>query len=329
MFQNPKKPVASVYAALAKFLLVTILLTTLAVATPALAQVANPQWRAPAAPPSKETAQNQSAPQADWIRVLTNDKGNTVAMQTAIVRYVSKDQRGREQFVDLVGAVHVGDASYYTELNRRFNKYDAVLYELVAPDGTVVPRGGGQRSNHPVANIQTSMQQVLELEHQLAQVDYTKPHFIHADMSPADFADSMRDRNEGFMKMYFRLIGQSIGQQSRQAAKGKTMDFELLAAIFSNDRARKLKIVLATQLADSESLFSSFGGSQGSTLITERNKVALKKLRQQLAAGKKKVAVFYGAGHLADMDQCLQADFGMKPVSTTWLTAWDLEKARQ
>ena len=106
------------------------------------------------------------------------------------------------------------------------------------------------------------------------------------------------------------------------------MDFELFAAIFSNDRARKLKIVLATQLAGSESLFSSFGGKQGSTLITERNKVALRELRQQLAAGKKKVAIFYGAGHLADMDQRLQADFAMRPVSTVWLTAWDLKEAR-
>src|SRR5690349_13867624 len=35
------------------------------------------------------------------------------------------------QTVDLVGAVHIADAPYYQELNRRFATYDAVLFELV------------------------------------------------------------------------------------------------------------------------------------------------------------------------------------------------------
>ena len=215
MHSNPKNPIDFKYAIL--------LLVAIAIASSILGQTTLAQ--ATAELPSNETALKQAVPQDDWIRVLTDDKGNTVAMQTAIVRYVSRDQHGQKQFVDLVGAVHVGDASYYTDLNRRFDKYDAVLYELVAPDGTVVPRGGGRRSNHPVANIQTSMQQILELEHQLAQVDYTKPHFVHADMSPTDFAASMRDRNEGFMKMYFRLIGQSIGQQRPASNQGKDDGF--------------------------------------------------------------------------------------------------------
>jgi len=59
-------------------------------------------------------------------------------------------------------------------------------------------------------------------------------------------------------------------------------------------------------------------------LITERNRAALKVLRDQLNAGKKDLAIFYGAGHLADMDERLREDFGFEPVSITWLTAWDL-----
>jgi hypothetical protein len=143
-------------------------------------------------------------------------------------------------------------------------------------------------------------------------------------MSPDEFADSMKSRDEGFVQMYFRMVGQSIGQQSKTAAEGKSYDVQMLASLLAGDRARRMKVVLAGQLADLETLFLDMGGKKGSTLITERNKVALTVLREQLAAGKQRLAVFYGAGHLTDMDQRLRREFGMQPVSITWLTAWDL-----
>jgi hypothetical protein len=59
-------------------------------------------------------------------------------------------------------------------------------------------------------------------------------------------------------------------------------------------------------------------------IITERNKMALKVLKEQLAAGKKNLGIFYGAGHLNDMDERLRKDFGLTPVSITWMTAWNL-----
>jgi hypothetical protein len=73
-----------------------------------------------------------------------------------------------------------------------------------------------------------------------------------------------------------------------------------------------------------ESLMVSFGGEQGSVIISERNKMALKVLREQINAGKRKLGIFYGAGHLNDMDERLRKDFGLEPVSATWLTAWNL-----
>ena len=48
-------------------------------------------------------------------------------------------------------------------------------------------------------------------------------------------------------------------------------------------------------------------------------------LDKQLAAGKKKIGVFYGAGHLPDMEKRLLADFGLKRDSESWLVAWSLE----
>ena len=122
--------------------------------------------------------------------------------------------------VDLVGAVHIGDLAYYDELNRRFKNYDALLYELVAAEGTVVERGRGTSNTHPLGAMQNGMKSMLELEHQFEKVDYTQKNFVHADMSPDQFLQSMKDRDEGFLQMYMRLLGHTMAQQSDMAAKG-------------------------------------------------------------------------------------------------------------
>ena len=52
--------------------------------------------------------------------------------------------------------------------------------------------------------------------------------------------------------------------------------------------------------------------------------VALQVLREQLAKGTKRIAIFYGAGHLADFSRRLVDDFGMKFTGEKWVEAWDL-----
>ena len=266
-----------------------------------------------------------------WVRLNSDENDQPLALEVAVVRYTLPkfaDQRPEQlrRYVDLVGAVHIGDAKYYAQLNRRFQQYDALLYELVAPEGTVVERGRGTSNAHPLGAMQNAMKNMLEIEHQLEQVDYTKPNFIHADFSPAEFAQSMKDRDEGWMKLYFKLMGQGLAMQSEQAAQGNSADIDLFAALLSDDRARLLKVALAKQFGMMEAMLNGLSGPEGSTIITERNKKALEVLREQLDAGKKKLGVFYGAGHLSDMHKRLVEEFGMTPVSIEWLEAWDLRE---
>jgi hypothetical protein len=265
----------------------------------------------------------------DWVRLQRDANGEAIGMQTAIVRYTSAAKKGAAPVeVDLIGAVHIADVQYYKQLNDRFKQYDVLLYELVAPEGTVVERGRGTSNAHPLGAMQNLFKDVLELDHQLELIDYTKPNFVHADMSPDDFQKAMRDRNDSFLQMYFRLVGQAMAHQSELAAKGESSDFELIAALFSDERPRKLKIVLGKQLSEMESLMVSFGGEDGSVIITDRNKKALDVLKQQIAKGRKKIGIFYGAGHLGDMDKRLRKDFSLQPKTITWLTAWDRKPKR-
>ena len=169
---------------------------------------------------------------------------------------------------------------------------------------------------------------MFELEHQLEQVDYTRPNFVHADMSPEEFGKSMEDRQESFMQMYARMMGQAIAQQTEQAAQGVSTDLDIFTAMFSADRPRKLKIAIAKQFDSMEAMLSGMSGPDGSTLITERNKRALDVLSKQLKAGKRKIGIFYGAGHLNDMHDRLVKDFGMRPVGIVWVEAWDLREKK-
>lgn len=268
---------------------------------------------------AKETKEDQ--PQ--YIRLVRDEAKQPVALEVAIVRFAPMDCSEDCPTVDLVGAVHVADKSYFAELNKLFEGYEAVLYELVAPEGSEVPRPGAARGSHPVSVLQTAMTGVLDLEFQLEAIDYSRDNMVHADMSPEAFAATMKKRGESFMQVFMRAFGYAMSKQGGQASGPS--DAQLWIALFSKDRSLALKRIMAEQFQDLESSMAAIDGPQGSTLIGERNKVALGVLRKQLDDGKKNLAIFYGAGHMADFAQRLRDDFGLTPINTRWLMAWDLK----
>ncbi len=267
-------------------------------------------------------APKEEKAELEFTRLNRDDGGESLALEAAIIRYAPVDSEKTGPIVDLVSAVHVAEGAYYEELNRRFRQYDAVLYELVAPEGTVVPKGGPKGNKSAVSMLQTTMTQVLKLQFQLNCVDYTAKNFVHADMTPRQFSESMRNRGESVFKVFMRMLGHAM---SEQAGSSGGSDLRLLFALFDKNRALALKRVLAEEFENMEDSVSILSGPDGSTLITERNKVALEVLKKQIEAGQKKIAIFYGAGHMADIGERLEADFGLAPQETTWLVAWDLK----
>ena len=259
---------------------------------------------------------------SNFVRIKRDGRDTAVAMETAIVSYVPRRDRNSGVIVDLISAVHVADAGYYEQLNRRFETYDAVLYELVAPAGTRIPKGG-RKNGHPVAAVQGGMKSVLDLAYQLESIDYTKLNLIHADLSPQEFSQTMKDRGESFSQIFFRAMGQAMAQQNSK--NGGSGDMRMLFALFSADRPLAMKRMMAEQFEDLEGSMNVFDGPDGSTLISERNKRALDVLQKQLAAGKKRIGIFYGAGHMPDIERRLaKAPFSLEPKSVRWLLAWDL-----
>ena len=67
----------------------------------------------------------------------------------------------------------------------------------------------------------------------------------------------------------------------------------------------------------------------GSVILTERNKVALEVLKKRLEKGDKKIGIFYGAAHLADMEERLIGEFGLKKGKTVWNDAWSMKPGKK
>lgn len=280
------------------------------------------------------TAKKEDAKKAKtntFIRMERDAAGEPKSLQTAVATYKPRTEFSSLR-VDLIGAVHVGDKEYYEQLNKLFESYDVVLYELVAPKGTVIPKGGRKGSGgNPISMLQGMTKSMLNLSSQMELIDYTKKNFVHADMSPAEMQDSMAKRGETPMTVALDALSEMMktANLKQQKAIENNEPIQQLAAdpfalLFDSQRDVKLKNMMAEQF--SEMGTDVMGNTINRVLVEDRNKAAMRVFSKELAKGHKKIAIFYGAAHLPDFEDRLAKDFDLKRSETKWLTAWDLTK---
>jgi hypothetical protein len=264
-----------------------------------------------------------------FIRIRRDSSGQPTALETAVVRLASKSGEGGV-VVDLVSAVHVADRAYYEKLNERLDQYDVVLYELVAPEGTRIPKGGRRNSDNPIAFLQQLATLVLDLDLQTEQIDYTRKHFVHADLSPEQMAEAIRNRGDDGVTLFLNIAADLLRQQNRQELKkGKGTqaaepEVDLLSMVLDPDGAAKLKRLMAEQMEALEAPDGGIGATLSTILIADRNKAATKVLARELAKGNKKIAIFFGAAHMPDFEKRLAEDFGLGRQREEWFQAWDM-----
>jgi hypothetical protein len=273
----------------------------------------------PVANSSNSAEKKKTKDSLDFVRVTKEGK-KLQAMQTAVVTYSNPaDPDGAK--VTLIGAVHIAESEYYSKLNTMFRQFDSLLYEMVMDPEAGIP-DPTERGVSPVSTIQVGMKDALGLTFQLDEIDYKAKNFVHADMTPKEFFDTMKNRKEGLMQLMFRAMGAGIAMQSN----GKSNDLNLITAAIGDDPQKGLRRAMAEQMVDMDGQMAGLSGSDGkSTLITERNAKAMEVLKKEIKSGKKKLAIFYGAAHLKDMQERLEKDYGMKAEKTEWLDAWDLK----
>ena len=235
------------------------------------------------------------------------------------------------QIIDLTGAVHIADASYYAELNKRFDSYDAVLFELVGDPRAVTdkkqakeekdPKSGG----NPIRFIQTTAGRFLKLSFQLGEIDYTKPNMVHADASAAEFAKMQKERGESMMGLFVKAMKAQMSGDLNDLPVNELDTMGLIRILMSKDSAAEFKIVLAKMFDQAESMTAIMEGPDGSAILTGRNGVVIKKIKEVLAdKTKKHISVFYGAAHMPGLETMIVKELKAEPAGEQWLAGWTM-----
>lgn len=261
----------------------------------------------------------------NFIRFVEEDDSDS--LQTAVVSYESP----QKVKVDLVGAIHIADKAYFDGLNVRFKGYEAVLYELVGP--SFEERGKPEAKKQAeklqwVGQLQTMMRDTLKLHGQLEGIDYTAKNFVHADMDMSQFTQTQTEKQESFLSLYLKAAQAQKEVNEKRGVNSDAAGMVMLLKILTmKDSSTELKRMIAQEFDSVEDIMAGMETGDGTVLVGERNKVALQVMDKEIAAGKKRIAIFYGAAHLGDMEERLLKK-GFKRTKVEWLKAWDLPHAK-
>lgn len=260
----------------------------------------------------------------EYIRVEEDDKA--ARLQTSIVT-MEKDGKT----VDLIGAIHIADKAYYSKLNERFTQYDRLLFEMVGGEKlqqtekddapkSIDAETETEKKEEPnnlsgLKDIYSMVAKFLQLSGQSETIDYKAKNFVHADLTLKEFNQKQKERNES-------LLGLAL-KANTQDTKAKQPDPARLMAAMLSGNSNRMKLELIHTLGQGDDQISMFAGD--TVIVTDRNAKCLEVMAQQLAAGHKKLGIFYGSAHFPDMEKTLMEQ-GWKRSEEEWLTAWEIPK---
>lgn len=271
----------------------------------------------------------EAEPVPDYIRYQAGgDEGKHDILETAVSRFEKGDMT-----VDLIAMVHLGDAEYFQRLNQALESYDTVLYEMVGGPYTREKARlsreavDGDSSLAQVHNLQNMAKSLLGLEFQLDGIDYFAENFVHADMTEEQFMEATGGGDAVLSDMLARAMkvaqaGQLPGLPSSEAESNQMMML-MFGALMSGD-SNLLKRSLGPILAEAETFIARMEEDEGSVLISQRNKIVIEKIEEteMTTAGESlQVAVIYGAGHMPDLENRLEA-LGYQKTRTVWEPSW-------
>jgi hypothetical protein len=286
-----------------------------------LAQRASAPPKAALAAPKAEAEPRPDLPPGDGDFVRYLDGAERQLLQTGVVRYIKGDR-----IVDLVGAVHLADPGYFDALNTQLEQYDAVLYEMVG--GEFQTRDLSQ-ADPEIAQVQMAhglLNKVLGMEYQTEGIDYDRLNFIHADIDWTQYGELMASRNQSLATLFERAMAVAQGGDAPALLTDEeatnSMFNKLISGLTTGNTA-DLKRAMAPFLGEAETFITKIEGDDGTVLVTERNKVVMSILNRTLDSGMSNVAIFYGAGHLPDLEKRL-IESGYRKDRGVWLTAWEI-----
>ena len=221
--------------------------------------------------------------------------------------------------VDLYGVVHMADEEYYDSVQVDLDRYDTVLYEGIK-QGTKPNRG-----TVGLNLLQKGMARILGLEFQKDGIAYIGTNMVHADIDVEALEESLDGQKISPLQKMFsperikrlKPIFDAMGPFLEEVIDG------LLAQ--QPELRNQLKLEFAKELAGTD-ISKALPEKMKKAIIDDRNEIVMGVLAEQLKNPKKKrIAIFYGAGHNPDFAQRLLAK-GWTRGQKVWKTAWRISR---
>ncbi|MBI3878249.1 MAG: hypothetical protein HY300_20190 [Verrucomicrobia bacterium] len=190
------------------------------------------------------------------------------------------------------------------------------------------------------SSLQHTLAESLGLMFQLEAIDYERPNFRNSDLTITEVQQLIEDdddakpgadkkKNETFQRLLKAMDGSSVlgailqGGIKLIGTSPKLQGMTRLALIETLGALRGDPSQMRGLPQDMQTLVR--------VLIHSRNTAVLKDLRAEMEKSQppKSVSIFYGAGHMEEMEQRLRREFKYAPAETVWLPAFsvDLEKS--
>ena len=192
------------------------------------------------------------------------------------------------------------------------------------------------------ASLQKDLAESLGLVFQLEAINYAGGKFRNSDLSVAELRDLMdKDDEPAAPDSPKEKRKNEAFEQLLKAMDGNSMFGTLLKAGFRLVGGNP-KLQAMTKLA----LIEALGGIRGDisrmkslpedmqrlmeVLIQTRNDAVLRDLRVELkrAAPPVSISIFYGAGHMDDLERRVRREFGYRAESDLWLPAFTVDYAK-
>ena len=293
-------------------------------------------------------AQTAAAPPPQPYTRVANPDTNTVQLQIALRKFVPAQKAGPA--VWLAGVMHVGEPDYYHALQHFLDAQTVVLYEGIDPsahprhvhDATAAATHDAMPAPPPTGtngdySMQSALARCLGLVFQLEAIDYDRTNFLNSDLSILQIQRIMAGARtpgapgqEGGTNVTFDVLLQIMDGSSFLGSLVK-IGMEIVASSPTLQAVAKLTLIEAVgrlkgDLSDVQGLPPDWKRLI-KVLIEARNRHVQADLKDELekipASGS--IAVFYGAGHMDDLEKHLTGDLHYRAADQTWLPAFSVD----
>ncbi len=277
-------------------------------------------------------AEKPFEPPAPYVRASTIES-NTLELQIAARRFMPA--RGKGPVVWLTGVSHIGTSNYFAQLQRHLDAQTLVLFEGVGEHSQDFKRTQEEKAADAAAakaggaGLQSSLASSLGLVFQLDTIDYDRPNFRHSDLSIREIRELLAEpRGSGggdaandFDNLLSMMQGDSFMNIVMQFGLGILASSPKLQAM-----SKVTLIEVITEMGGDPSRLGALSPELRQlleVLIAKRNQRVIEDLKTALkeAGPKGSVSIFYGTGHMNEMETRLRKELHYQPVEDIWFPA--------